>query len=951
MPASPPTGDFTYTGWLNLTNNGDENFLTITANDGSNEFRIYVGAGQIDIYLDNAAAISDAGSIPTGTWTQVAVTRSGSNVVLYLNGLQTATATNGNALNFAGCGIMYGADADSGCNGTRANFLAGSLDDLRIYNRALTADEVAALYAQRSNADAPAGYMVYDTRYSAMKYCNGTNWVHAGIGGYNPNAVNFDGTNDYLTRGADLTGNADSGKFTTSLWFKAFDNAANKELVTTANSRLTVRLTATEQVEVRAKNTGGTDVLVVTTTPTYNDGLWHHVLVSVDMASTATRGFYVDGAAPAVTWATYTAASAIDFTDTNYGIGATTAGATKFLGDVADLWVDNGAYIDLSQAANRAKFRSPAGLPMYLGADGSLPVGAAPEIFLSGNTSAWHTNKGAGGGFTLTGALDTASSQPADTLVAVAGGVTSGLVYHWKLDEKSGSSIAGSAGGVTGTWSDGTGNDVAQEAVTGRIGGGIAFDGSDDRISTGTLGTFASNMENGPRTFTMWVKTSSASPMSAMGVFNAGNTTALRIWVNQDQNDVNTQGSLSLFSRGAGGASDELRGGVSVNTGISDGNWHHYAVTMDIPNNTLGFFVDGVQYTTGYTDQEMPGITENFSVPLMIGATNNNGTAGQFFNGSLDDVRIYDRGLSAAEIQQLAKSGNPGEMRYSNDYSVMEYSNGPEWTAMGPVGGTPPTSGLVSHWKFDETGDTNTAADSAGTNNGPLTNFPADESANWVAGQLGNSLEFDGTNDYINLGNPASLQLTGGMTISAWVYLDDFGSASRVISKNGSSSNRGWELNMENAVTNQIQFLIAENNSSVKAVYSGAVMPTGTWVHLVGLYEPSVAVRLYINAALIVSNTSGIPATQHNSTENVNIGKKPNAAIYWDGKLDDIRIYNRALTVQEISQLYYFGLSGGLGDVSGNCANPSKPEGAMMYNTDYNVMQYCNGEQWIGVGK
>ena len=67
--------------------------------------------------------------------------------------------------------------------------------------------------------------------------------------------------------------------------------------------------------------------------------------------------------------------------------------------------------------------------------------------------------------------------------------------------------------------------------------------------------------------------------------------------------------------------------------------------------------------------------------------------------------------------------------------------------------------------------------------------------------------------------------------------------------------------------------------------------------------------------------------------------------------IDEVRVYNRVLSATEIQQLYYYGLSNGLGDVDNGCTSPAANEGEMIYNADFNVMQYCNGEQWIGLGQ
>ncbi|NCC23335.1 MAG: hypothetical protein EOM26_12890, partial [Alphaproteobacteria bacterium] len=66
-------------------------------------------------------------------------------------------------------------------------------------------------------------------------------------------------------------------------------------------------------------------------------------------------------------------------------------------------------------------------------------------------------------------------------------------------------------------------------------------------------------------------------------------------------------------------------------------------------------------------------------------------------------------------------------------------------------------------------------------------------------------------------------------------------------------------------------------------------------------------------------------------------------SVYGPGSIDDVRIYDRALSAAEIQSLY----NGG----GGSCTSPDGTEGTMIYNADDSVMQYCNGAEWIGVGK
>jgi hypothetical protein len=87
-------------------------------------------------------------------------------------------------------------------------------------------------------------------------------------------------------------------------------------------------------------------------------------------------------------------------------------------GCLAEFWLAPGTYLDLTTAANIALFRGADGKPVDLGADGSLPTGSAPLIYLSCRpgdaASAFATNRGTGGDFTITGSLDVASTNPSD---------------------------------------------------------------------------------------------------------------------------------------------------------------------------------------------------------------------------------------------------------------------------------------------------------------------------------------------------------------------------------------------------------------------------------------------------------------------------------------------------------------------------------------------------------
>jgi hypothetical protein len=232
-------------------------------------------------------------------------------------------------------------------------------------------------------------------------------------------AVHFDGTNDWLDRGAGLTGAVDGENLIHSLWFKVDDAANDDTLISffrSVTDEISIFKLANNKLRVLYASSGGqlyksdSDDLFDSTT---NTG-WHHLLVALELDVTPVAHIYLDDSPLAVTVATGPLNGDIDFTPpggTNWGIGATSAGANKMTGDLAEVYMA-AEYLDISIEANRRKFISAGGSPIDLGADGSAPTGTAPIVFFSGATDAWHTNKGSGGGFTENGALTDASSRP-----------------------------------------------------------------------------------------------------------------------------------------------------------------------------------------------------------------------------------------------------------------------------------------------------------------------------------------------------------------------------------------------------------------------------------------------------------------------------------------------------------------------------------------------------------
>ena len=227
----------------------------------------------------------------------------------------------------------------------------------------------------------------------------------------------------------------------------------------------------------------------------------------------------------------------------------------------------------------------------------------------------------------------------------------------------------------------------------------------------------------------------------------------------------------------------------------------------------------------------------------------------------------------------------------------------------------PPTNlGLVGYWSMNENTGTIATDFSGNGNRGILTGGPT-----WVDGKRGKALSFDANDDLVNVGTPTSLNITGALTISAWIYPRTFGSVG--------SSFRGRIVDKENDFATGYAFSLYDPNTGGVGVpndtFALFINASGgnlncfgndnsivlnTWQHVAVTLDSSKNCIPYVNGAK-ATTTSGFimgsfPTTGSNS---FTIGNNSGNTREFDGSLDEIRIYNRALSADEIKRLYNMG--------------------------------------------
>jgi hypothetical protein len=140
-----PTGDFSFSFWVNLPSVSSNRAFLMAYGNADNEIRIRNGSAstKVDVTLNNAALFSGATTLSINTWYHLVLTRSGSTVTLYLNGKADGTGSDGTALSFSTCSLYIGVDTDTCTSGvTLSQYMKGQIDNLQIFNYALTQQQI-----------------------------------------------------------------------------------------------------------------------------------------------------------------------------------------------------------------------------------------------------------------------------------------------------------------------------------------------------------------------------------------------------------------------------------------------------------------------------------------------------------------------------------------------------------------------------------------------------------------------------------------------------------------------------------------------------------------------------------------------------------------------------------------------------------------------------------------
>jgi len=248
------------------------------------------------------------------------------------------------------------------------------------------------------------------------------------------------------------------------------------------------------------------------------------------------------------------------------------------------------------------------------------------------------------------------------------------------------------------------------------------------------------------------------------------------------------------------------------------------------------------------------------------------------------DVAITDIASSKTVVGQgfsddiTVTAANQGT--YSETFNVTAYCNQP--------------SGLVGYWNLDQ-GSGTIAYDSSGySNHGTIYG-----GASWTSGKVNGALNFDGSNDYVNCGKSAVLDPTQEATVEAWVNFKKLPSAAGHIMAIAGRSFVGADLDLQTETDNRFKFYIGPGAGGGCVAISNTVVQADKWYHVVGTYQANSNMKIYVNGTL--ERTTSISIARNHNSGTFCIGASP----YWGGRffngtIDEVSVYSRALSAEEI---------------------------------------------------
>ncbi|MCW1949439.1 MAG: DUF2341 domain-containing protein [Candidatus Shapirobacteria bacterium] len=440
-------------------------------------------------------------------------------------------------------------------------------------------------------------------------------------------------------------------------------------------------------------------------------------------------------------------------------------------------------------------------------------------------------------------------------------------IAEWKFDEGIGTSITDTSGNNKTAILSGSNTSIWTQ---GKIGKAANFNGTNNFYETSSAINFGSNSF----TIETWYKSPGVtSTYNTAIISNYKDATTpcaqLHIYGTSDA----SAGKAFINIRDASGNNNNI---YSTNR-VDDGLWHHLAAVRDTQTGNIYLYVDGKLDKPGVGTSNVGSVDSGQNIIL------GSGHLGRFTVAQMDQARIYNYARTPAQIAYDYNKGAPvGWWKLDECQGNIAY----DWSGVGNTG----VINIGSSGSQNSLG-TCTVGTSAAWTNGAV-------------GKINSSLNFDGTDDRISIGNPSSLQVAGtkNFSVAAWVYATQNKCGREGIDKAGNTlcglnTRGGWSLGGNST---SLGFHVSDSTNT-QYRFLTFTSQLNTWYHLVGVRNGN-NLYLYVNGKL--TQTGDVTGFVIDDTNNLSIGGNTSSAWLWPGQLDDVRIYNYALTSEQIKNIY-----------------------------------------------
>lgn len=252
---------------------------------------------------------------------------------------------------------------------------------------------------------------------------------------------------------------------------------------------------------------------------------------------------------------------------------------------------------------------------------------------------------------------------------------------------------------------------------------------------------------------------------------------------------------------------------------------------------------------------------------------------------------LYIPGTSTFEVVSLLESE-----RQTKALSAKDGGADPSRFEVGSdISLWPGIMGLIAYWSFDE-GSGGTAYDTSGKNNNGTITGPTYGLDRF--GVAGKALAFDGADDFVSVADSADMRMTTGGTFAFWVYQTSMTSSPRIIDKSTDTSSTNGYFFFLNGKAN------VRANGSSDASSGNNTPPLNTWSFLVATFDAS-GKKVYMNGADVTASGGSNTVLPPNVAGEIRVGNRAGATDRpFAGRMDDSRVFNRALSANEVRSLY-----------------------------------------------